>query len=65
MSGIFHSLLASELLGFLQFKRSFGYGYMRAELPGTVAGDWIKQRSPGYRASLAVKRLAFPATQRF
>ncbi len=31
MSGIFHSLLASELLGFLQFKRSFGYGYMRAE----------------------------------
>ena len=76
MSGIFHSLLASELLGFLQFKRSFGYGYMRAEFTlrefdrflieyVAVAGDWIKQRSPGYRASLAVKRLAFPATQRF
>jgi integrase/recombinase XerD len=31
MNNIFSGPLAGELLGFLQFKRSFGYRYMRAE----------------------------------
>ena len=78
MSGIFHSLLASELLGFLQFKRSFGYGYMRAEftlrefdrfLIEYVARNrrWrLDQTAITWLSSKpAVKRLAFPATQRF
>ena len=31
MSKVFHSPFAEELRAFLQFKRSLGYGYMRAE----------------------------------
>ena len=31
MSKVFHSPVAEELRAFLQFKRSLGYGYMRAE----------------------------------
>ena len=31
MNKIFHGPVAAELHGFLQFKRSLGYGYMRAE----------------------------------
>jgi integrase/recombinase XerD len=31
MNKIFHGPIAGELRGFLQFKRSLGYGYMRAE----------------------------------
>ncbi|MEO8593961.1 MAG: tyrosine-type recombinase/integrase [Candidatus Solibacter sp.] len=31
MNKIFHGPMAGELRGFLQFKRSLGYGYMRAE----------------------------------
>jgi len=31
MTNIFHGPTANELRAFLQFKRSFGYGYMRAE----------------------------------
>ena len=31
MNEIFHGPIAGELSGFLQFKRSLGYGYRRAE----------------------------------
>lgn len=31
MNKIFRSPIAGELHGFLQFKRSLGYGYLRAE----------------------------------
>ena len=31
MNNIFHGPIATELLGFLQFKRDLGYGYRRAE----------------------------------
>ena len=31
MKEVFNSPVADELIGFLRFKRSLGYGYMRAE----------------------------------
>src|SRR2546429_9247150 len=33
--------------------------FLSNTLPGITAGDWIKQRSPGYRASRVVRLSAF------
>jgi len=54
MKQIFRGPMAAELQAFIQFKRSLGYGYMRAEFtlqgsiafssntrPRTVTGNWI------------------------
>jgi len=70
MNSIFHGPAAGELNAFLEFKRSLGYGYLRAEftlrefdrfLPNT---RW-QLDSAGCRASLAVSRSACPAMPRF
>ena len=78
MSKVFHSPVAEELRAFLQFKRSLGYGYMRAEFslwefdrflieyaPGIIHGSLIARRLPGWQANQAANQSASPAMPPF